>query len=196
VKGVPFDRNEANRQLDQAGWRRQGDGARTKDGQPLRVKIIFQRLDLTTPEFVQAQLKAVGFDAQIAQLDEGAYRAALESGDYDIDISAPNQNDGNPAFLTALRWYSQASGGANNKIIMPGPETKFDGMITAILSEPDPTELKRKSAEAMRELIDVEIGGVTLGGLYRVYAMKTKVNGFEPHPSSTNQRWRTVFMRN
>ncbi len=196
VKGVPFDRNEANRLLDQAGWRRQGDGVRTKDGQPLRVKIVFGRLDLTTPEFVQAQLRAVGFDAQIAQLDEGAYRAAIESGDFDLDISAPNQNDGNPAFLTALRWYSQAGGGANNQVIMIGPNTKFDNMITSILSEPDPTELKRKSAEAMAELIDNEIGGVTLGGLYRVYAMKNKVNGFEPHPSSTNQRWRTVFMRN
>lgn len=196
VKGVPFDRNEANRLLDQAGWRRTGDGVRTKDGQPLRLKIVFQRLDLTTPEFVQAQLRAVGFDAQIAQLDEGAYRAAIEAGDFDIDISAPNQNDGNPAFLTSLRWYSQAGGGANNQVLMIGPNTRFDNMITDILAEPDPTELKRKSAEAMRELIDNEIGGVNLGGLYRVYAMKNKVNGFEPHPSSTNQRWRTVFMRN
>ena len=196
VKGVPFDRNEANRLLDQAGWRRQGDGVRTKDGQPLRLKIVFQRLDLVTPEFVQAQLRAVGFDAQIAQLDAGAYRAALDSGDFDIDISAPNQNDGNPAFLIALRWYSQEGGGANNKVISPGADTKFNSMIDAILTETDPTELKRKSAEAMHELIDNEIGGVTLGGLYRVYAMKNKVNGFEPHPSSTNQRWRTVFMTN
>lgn len=196
VKGVPFDRNEANKLLDQAGWRRQGDGVRTKDGQPLRIKIVFGRIDLTTPEFVQAQLRAVGFDAEIAQLDEGAYRAALQSGDFDIDISVPNQNDGNPAFLIALRWYSEAGGGANNAIIAPGKGTKFDSMIDAILVEPDPTELKRKSAEAMHELVDNEIGGVTLAGGYRVYAMKDKVHGFEPHPSSTNQRWRTVFLRN
>ena len=69
-------------------------------------------------------------------------------------------------------------------------------MIDGILTETDPTELRRKSAEAMHELIDNEIGGVTLAGGYRVYAMKNKVHGFEPHPSSTNQRWRTVFMRN
>ena len=196
VKGVPFDRNEANRLLDQAGWRRTGDGVRTKDGQPLRLKIIYNRLDQVHAEFVQAQLRAVGFEAQIAQLDEGAYRTAQTSGDFDLDISQPNQNDGNPAFLIALRWYSQSSGGANNPIISPGPDTKFDAMITDILTEPDATQLKRKSAEAMRELIDNEIGGVTLAGGYRVYAMKNKVHGFEAHPSSTNQRWRTVFMRN
>ena len=196
VKGVPFDRNEANRLLDQAGWRRTGDGIRSKDGQPLRLKIVFGRLDLVHPEFVQAQLRAVGIDGQIAQLDEGAYRTAINSGDFDLDLSQPNQNDGNPAFLIALRWYSQAGGGANNQVIMPGPGTTFDRMIDAILTETDPTELKRKSAEAMRELVDNEIGGVTLAGGYRVYAMKNKVHGFQPHPSSTNQRWRTVFMRN
>ena len=196
VKGVPFDRNEANRLLDQAGWRRTGDGIRTKDGQPLRLKIVYARLDLVHAEFVQAQLRAVGFDAQVAQLDEGAYRTAINTGDFDLDISQPNQNDGNPAFLIALRWYSQEGGGANNAIISPGPDTKFNSMIDAILVETDPTELKRKSAEAMHELIDNEVGGVTLAGGYRVYAMKNKVHGFEPHPSSTNQRWRTVFMQN
>lgn len=194
VKGVPFNRTEAARLLDQAGWTRQGDGVRTKGGQPLRVKIIFDRVELVTPEFVQAQLRAVGFDAQIAQLDAGAYRDATNTGDYDIDISLPNQNDGNPAFLLALRWYSKATG-ANAKIISPGAGTKFDSMIDAILVEPDPVELKRKTADAMRELVDVEVGGVVLAGGYRVYALKNKVMGFEAHPSSTNQRWRTVFLR-
>ena len=69
-------------------------------------------------------------------------------------------------------------------------------MIDDILVESDPVELKRKTADAMRELVDVEIGGVTLAGGYRVYALKDKVMGFEPHPSSTNQRWRTVYVRN
>lgn len=195
VKGIPFNRAEAARLLDQAGWTRQGDAVRTKGGQPLRVKIIYDRVELTVPEFVQAQLRAVGFDAQIAQLDAGAYRDASNTGDYDIDISVPNQNDGNPAFLLALRWYSKATG-ANAKIISPGPNTKFESMIDSILVEPDPVELKRKTAEAMHELVDVEIGGVTLAGGYRVYALKDKVMGFQPHPSSTNQRWRTVYVRN
>lgn len=193
VKGVPFDTDEAARLLDEAGWTRQGGGVRTKDGQPLTVKIVYDRVELTTAEFVQAQLRAVGFDAQVAQLDAGAYRTALDTGDYDIDISVPNQNDGNPAFLLALRWYSKATG-ANAKIISPGADTAYEKMIDEILVEEDPTELRRKSAEAMHELVDNEVGGVTLAGGYRVYAMKDKVYGFEPHPSSTNQRWRTVYI--
>jgi peptide/nickel transport system substrate-binding protein len=194
VEGVPFDPAEAERLLDEAGWIREGDGVRTKDGEPLTLKIIFQRIELTTAEFVQAQLQEVGFDAQIAQLDSGAYREALNSGDYDLDISQPNQNDGNPAFLMALRWYSEAPV-ENAKIISPGPDTEFDAMIDAILTEEDPTELQRLSAEAMHELVDVEVGGVTLAGGYQVYAMDEGVQGFEAHPSGTNQRWSTVFLQ-
>lgn len=195
VEGVPFDPEEAGRLLDEAGWTREGDGVRTNsDGEPLTVTIIYSRVELTTAEFVQSQLAEVGFDAQVEQLDAGAYRDALDSGAYDLDISLPNQNDGNPAFLLALRWYSKATG-ANAQIISPGPDTEYEAMIDAILEEEDPTELRRRAAEAMHELVDVEVGGVTLAGGYRVYAMKDSVQGFEPHPSSTNQRWSTVFIQ-
>lgn len=193
VEGVPYDPVEAGRLLDEAGWTGEGDDIRMKDGEPLTVTIIFSRVELTTAEFVQASLRAVGFDAKIEQLDSGAYREALDTGGYDIDISLPNQNDANPAFLMALRWYSQATG-LNAQIVSPGPGTTYEGLIDQILAEPDPDELRRLAGEAMHELIDVEVGGVTLAGGYRVYAMKDKVQGFEPHPSSTNQRWSTVFI--
>jgi peptide/nickel transport system substrate-binding protein len=125
VEGVDYDTAEAERLLDEAGWTRDGDGIRTKNGRPLEPTIVFGRVDLTTVEFVQAQLREVGIDGKIAQLDPGAYTDALDNGDYDLDISIPNQNDANPAFLLSLRWYSKASG-ANAQIISPGPDTTYD----------------------------------------------------------------------
>ena len=125
VEGVDYDTAEAERVLDEAGWTRDGDGIRTKNGRPLEPTIVFGRVDLTTVEFVQAQLREVGIDGKIAQLDPGAYTDALDNGDYDLDISIPNQNDANPAFLLSLRWYSKASG-ANAQIISPGPDTTYD----------------------------------------------------------------------
>lgn len=194
VQGVPYDPEEAGSLLDEAGWTLDGDsGVRTKDGQPLTVKIIYSRVELTTAEFVQAQLRETGFDAQVAQLDAGAYRDTLNAGDYDIDISLPNQNDGNPAFLMALRWYSKSTV-PNAAIISPGPDTEFEAMIDEILQEPDIEEVRRMAGEAMHELVDEEVGGVNLAGGYRVYAMRDEVQGFEPHPSSTNQRWSTVYL--
>lgn len=192
VQGVPFDRAEAERLLDQAGWTRQGDGIRTKDGAPLALKIIFDRTDLATVEFVQAQLRAVGIDGQIAQLDPGANREAQQSGDYDISVTVPNQNNANPAFLLALQFYSKARG-PGAKVFGPGPGTAFDALIDRTQEEADPTELRRLSADAMHEIVDVEVAAVNLAGGYRIFAMKDTVQGVEMHPSNTNQRWSTVF---
>jgi len=192
VEGVPFDQAEAGRLLDEAGWTRQGDGIRMKDGRPLTLAIVFQRVDLSKIEFVQAQLRAVGIDAQIKQLDAGAYRTALDTGDYDLDASTPSQNDANPAFLLALRWYSEATG-KNAKIISPGPGTRYDELIAQTLSAKDDETLRRTAAEAMHELVDVEVGGIPLAGNFRTFAMSDKVQGVEIHPSGTNQRWATVF---
>lgn len=192
VKGVPYDAAEAERLLDEAGWTRQGDGIRTKDGKPLEVSIIFGRTDLTSVEFVQAQLRAVGIDGKIKQLDPGAYRAALDTGNYDLDISVPNQNDANPAFLLALRWYSEGPG-KNAKIISPGPDSTYDELIEKTLSATDDEALRRAAAEAMHELVDVEVAGIPLAGGYRIFAMNDKVRGLKIHPSGTNQRWATVF---
>lgn len=192
TKGVDFDPAEAGRLLDQAGWTRQGEDFRTRDGQPLQLSIIFARVDLTVAEFVQSQLRAVGIDARIKQLDAGAYRDATQSGDYDLDISQPSQNDANPAFLLALRWYSQAPG-ANAQIISPGPGTTYEGLIEQTLRATDQRELQRLAGEAMHELVDVEVGGIPLSGNYRTFVMKDTVQGLELHPSGTNQRWATVF---
>lgn len=196
VEGVPHDPEEAASVLEEAGWTEGGDGVRTKDGQRLHVTIIFDpvRITLPTAEYVQSQLAAVGFEAEVLQLESAAYRERLnDTGDYDLDISAPNQNNANPAFLLGLRWYSK-SRIPNAAVISPGPDTEFDALIDQIQQTSDPDELRRLAAEAMHQLVDVEVGAIPLAGTYRIWAMREEVQGFEPHPSGINQRWDTVFL--
>ena len=195
VEGIDYDPEEAARLLDEAGWTTGPDGMRTKDRQPLELVIVFDpsRIDLTTAEFVQAQLREVGIAGRIERLDAGAYREAINSGNYDLDLSTPNQNDANPAFLLSLRWYSKATG-ENVPFISPGPDTEFERLIDQTQQATDPAQLQRLAAEAMHQLVDVEVGGIVLAGTYQIYAMKDTVQGFEPHPSGTNQRWSTVFL--
>ncbi len=200
VEGVPFDRAESARLLDEAGWTTGPDGVRQKDGRPLELSIVFPSssgggtgIDLTEVEFVQAQLAEVGIRGKIEQLDAGAYRERLDTGNYDLDFSGPNQNDANPAFLLSLRWYSKATG-KNAPFISPGPDTEFERLVDQTLQATDEEELQRLAAEAMHELVDNEVGGIPLAGVYRTYAMKDTVQGLEAHPSSTNQRWSSVFI--
>lgn len=192
VQGIDFDPAEAERLLDQAGWTRAGDGIRTKDGQPLRLTIVFNRIDLASVEFVQAQLRTVGIEGVIEQLDAGAYTAALDAGAYDLNVTVPNQNNANPAFIMTLQFYSKARG-TGAPVIGPGAGTAFDALIDQTQAESDPIELQRLSAEAMHQLVDVEVAAVNLAGGYRVIAMREGVDGLQMHPSNTNQRWSTVF---
>jgi peptide/nickel transport system substrate-binding protein len=199
TKGVPFDPAEANKLLDQAGWAKSPDGTRSKDGKPLQLTLVSSPgsggtgIDLSTLEWFQAQLKDVGIVGKIDQVDEGGYRDRLKTGNYDLDFSGPNQNDANPAFLLSLRWYSKATGD-NVKIIAPGPTTEFEALIDKSQEATEFPELQRLAGEAMRELVDDEIGAIPLAGVYRIYAMKKTVQGMKAHPSSTNQRWSSVFL--
>ncbi len=193
VRGVPYDPDEAARLLDEAGWKVGPDGRRFKDGRPLELSMVFARVDLTTMEYVQAALAEVGIKGNIEQLDAGAYRDRLDTGNYDLDFSGSNQNDAKPAFLLSLRWWSKADG-ENAQFIAPGPDTEFERIIDQTQRATDNEELQRLAAEAMHELVDNEVAGIPLAGAYRIYAMKDDVEGFEAHPSSTNQRWSTVFI--
>lgn len=193
VEGIDHDPEGAAQLLDEAGWMLGPDGIRTKDGRRLELDIVYARVDMTTVEFVQAQLMEVGIAGNILQLDPGAYSERLSNGDYDLDISLPSQNDANPAFLMSLRWYSKSSV-ENAQFISPGPDTRFEELIDETQRATDPDELQRLAAEAMHELVDVEVAGIPLAGTYNIFAMKEQVQGLEPHPSGTNQRWATVYI--
>ena len=95
VHGVPHDSSAAVRAL---GPRRR---TMTLIANPSAV-------DRGTMEFVQAQLASVGIDAHVESLDAAAYEQRLNSGAFDLDLETPSQNDANPAFLLALRWYSRS----------------------------------------------------------------------------------------
>jgi peptide/nickel transport system substrate-binding protein len=69
-----YDPQKAEELLDQAGWKRNGDGVREKDGQPLDIKLIYGANSIITNEGatvlqdLQAQWKEVGFDVTLKPL--------------------------------------------------------------------------------------------------------------------------------
>lgn len=195
VEGVPYDPEQAEQLLEEAGWEMGDDGVRERDGERLVLDIVYgpDRIDQPTVEFVQSQLAEVGIEGNIRQLETAAYRDAIDSGDYHIDLSSPNQNNANPAFLLNLRWYSQ-SYVDTAEFNAPGPDTEYDRLIEEIHQVTDRDELKRLSAEAMHELVDNEVATVPLAGTYRIYGMKAGMQGFKPHPSGTNQTWESVYL--
>ncbi|RPE46140.1 peptide/nickel transport system substrate-binding protein [Streptomyces sp. Ag109_O5-1] len=81
------DTAKAKSLLDQAGWQAGGDGIRTKDGKRLSLTITWFPNSATNQpalELVQQQLKAVGIDVVLKQLQVTQFATTLQSGDFDV----------------------------------------------------------------------------------------------------------------
>ena len=188
VKGFAFDPGKAQALLDEGGWKPGAGGVREKDGRKLQLTLIgWPQLDRATKQFVQAQLRDVGFDVALVDTpDNPSYGAPRDEGRHDINVEIPNQNDANPAFLPVLRFYSKAAS-KNAKYYAPGG--RFDQLAEESLKTADRAEVQRLSAEMMKILIDEDADVIPLAGVYRIYGLRDRVDGFVPHPSQTNQLW-------
>lgn len=193
VNGVSYDPEGARRLLDAAGWRLSAGRVRKKGAERLELVMIMQpgNVDRAVGEYIQAQLAAVGAELRIDQLDPGAFSTRVNSGTFDLDIEVPSQNDANPAFLLALRWYSRST--IASARFMPAG-ARFDSLVTAALTSERRDDAQRHAAEAMQVLVNDEVAAIPLAGIYRIYAMSDKVMGFDPHPSRNNQWWNTVWL--
>ena len=83
----PYDQNRARVLLEEAGWRLGADGVREKGGQKLRAGIfILTDIPAFRPmaEFIQANMKEVGFDAFINAQSRSPWFAALGNGEHHL----------------------------------------------------------------------------------------------------------------
>ncbi|MDQ6737584.1 MAG: ABC transporter substrate-binding protein [Gemmatimonadota bacterium] len=167
--------------------------ARAIHGRKRSLTLIAQpgSIDRATIEYIQAQLAHVGIDVHAEQLDGAAFESRLNSGTFDIDLEMPNQNDANPAFLLALRWYSKSP---TRSAAFTHASPRFDALVEKALAATTDDGARHAAAEAMHQLVDVEVDAVPLAGISRVYAMTDRVRGFVPHPSRLHQEWTSVWL--
>lgn len=194
VKGYPYDPNRAGQLLDEAGWTLGSDGIRTKDGRSLKLTLVVTRPELQRPmpELVKAQLKKVGIDLQIdVPGDSNVYFDRLEAGKGDMFAEVGNQNDANPIFLGAI-FTGVQPGGFSSYGEAFGPEGRYDKIFQKAFRTPDTEKVRRMAAEAMHIAVDQYVAGIPIAGIYRIWGLSDRVQGFQPHPSAVNQSWRMV----
>ncbi|MGH7562830.1 MAG: ABC transporter substrate-binding protein, partial [Gemmatimonadota bacterium] len=74
-EALPYDREQANELLDQAGWRDlDGDGVRERGGREFRFSLIVTPNWHAAAVYVQAQLRQVGIRMDITTLEPGVAR--------------------------------------------------------------------------------------------------------------------------
>jgi ABC-type transport system substrate-binding protein len=193
LRGIPFDTIASNRLLEESGWKRGRDGIRIDSrGRPLRLEMLASvEVETGAIELLQAQMRRVGIDAQFTRTpDPGALSARLAAGDFDLNLAISNQNDADPMFLPALLFYSRSKR-PFARWYSAGP--KFDSIVAAGLATYDPKEMQRLATEAMRVAVEEEAVCIPVAALFRIYALRSEVAGFVPHPSQTNQSWTTLW---
>ena len=193
VHGIAFDTLAAARLLDEAGWRLGPDGIRhASDGRPLQLEMVASvEVETGAIELLQGQMHRVGIDARFTRVpDPGALSARLTAGAFDLNLAVSNQNDADPLFLPALLFYSK-SRRPFARWYAAGPS--FDTIVEAGLATSDPKEMQRLAAEAIRVAVDEEAVCIPVAALFRIYALRAGVGGFNPHPSQTNQSWTTLY---
>jgi peptide/nickel transport system substrate-binding protein len=199
IKGFSFDPDRSKQVLDQAGWKAGDGGIRTKGGRRLELTMVvgFPNADIhgSMPEAVKAMLADVGIDLKVVTApDENAYSDRLAKGQGELFAEVGNQNDANPCFLPDLLFYFQGAGhGDYGYRFGPGPafDRTIDTKCRQGISDQDARE---GAAGAMQILIDQTRTVIPVAGIFRLYGLSDKVQGFEANPSQTNQSWAGVWL--
>ena len=192
IHGLAFDTAAADKLLNDAGWRPGPDGIRQNSAaRPLRLEMLASiEVENGAIELLQAQMRQVGIDSRFTRLpDPGALNARLTAGAFDLNLAISNQNDADPLFLPALLFYSK-SHRPFSRWYAAGP--KFDSIVDAGLATSEPNEMRQIAAEAIRVSVDEEAVCIPVAALFRIYALRADLGGFNPHPSQTNQSWTTL----
>ena len=175
VRTYPFDRREAERLLDEAGYRRAGGrGARTNpDGSPLRYTLhIPDVVPIALAELTAESLKAVGLDIDLQRIDLVRLFGTKLQGSYDLLLTSyPGPAGiapiGDPDAMRAVyhsQWpnpFLKATGYANSAV---------DRLLDAQLEAFDTAERKRLVGQAQKLVAeDLPVAMLYYTKLYFVY---------------------------
>lgn len=114
VQNQLTDLKEAQKLLDESGWKKEANGLRSKNGETLSAVFLTypQQPDLVKmATALQANLREIGFEIKIRQVED--IRAAMKNDDWNFGIISPGilSNGGAPDSL--LREYLTAKGASN-----------------------------------------------------------------------------------
>jgi peptide/nickel transport system substrate-binding protein len=145
-KVIPFDPEQARKDLDAAGWTVGPDGVRVKDGQPLRFTYVNTGDDAVGKAVAggtAAMLKNVGVQMDIRQVPSADFSKIVIGKQFDMFYSGISQSD---PFGIAYICQVYCS---NTGLIKSGVnDPKNDELIRSVNTLPTPDEQYAKAADA------------------------------------------------
>jgi peptide/nickel transport system substrate-binding protein len=157
------DLDAANKQLDDAGWTRQGEGTRTKDGKPLSIRFVIPSGVATSAQesqLVQGMLKKIGVDVQIQTVPtDDFFETYVNTGDFDLTVFSWI---GTPFPISSSQSiYEQPKGDEIQQNYARIGSKEIDDLFAQVTHELDPNKAT-ETANKIDSLIWDEVHSITL----------------------------------
>ncbi|MCC7165565.1 MAG: ABC transporter substrate-binding protein [Anaerolineae bacterium] len=197
IQGFTYDPQKAEELLDAAGWTKNAQGIREKNGTALQLTLVsgFPPANLIKPlpEVIKAQLEKVGIGVELVEFNDiGAYYDFIDPGKLHMVIESGTYNISDPSFLAyALFCGCNTEGEAVlYKRFWIGPE--YEEQVQAMLTEVDAQKVTDAAVAASKIWIDDFTAVAPIAYLPNLMAAKNYVQGLTVHPSVINQDWTTI----
>ncbi|KMM85529.1 nickel ABC transporter substrate-binding protein [Pseudomonas taetrolens] len=151
LKALPFDPEHARQTLDAAGWKTpSGNGIRHKDGQPLRIELVFlgtSALQKNLAEILQGELAKVGIDVRLRAEEDGGLVQRQREGRFGMIFADTWGAPYDPhSFVSSMRYAGHADYMAQRGLPM---KEAIDRKIADVLAQTDESQ----RAEGYREIL-------------------------------------------
>lgn len=183
IRAVPYDLDQANAMLDEAGYKRGAGGIRQANGHPMKYELLRAQAEAgRLAEIVVEGWKEVGVDVEIRAMDPNALLAAIMAPDkqyLDYDIAQWSWAvPPDPDYLLSA-FTTGAYGGLSDSAFS---DPEYDRLYQEQRAEVD--EAKRKAlVDRMQQILFEQLPYLSL--LYRngLGAAKASWDGLEAGPS-------------
>ncbi|KTT38825.1 ABC transporter substrate-binding protein [Pseudomonas oryzihabitans] len=190
---LAYDPAAARTLLAGQGWVPQADGILQKDGKPLKLKLLTYSDRPELPLIataLQAQLKEVGIDVEVAVQNSSAIPAAHNDGSLQLALYGRNFALAPDPLVTLLTDFG-SGGGEWGPLGWKNPA--FDQALSALLSTDDPVEQQRQRHVAMAQ-VQNDLPVIPVAWYRQTIAVSNAVDGaaidpFERTFGLSKMRW-------
>jgi peptide/nickel transport system substrate-binding protein len=178
TRQLPYDTVQANRILNQRGWRdHDGDGIRDKNGQPLAFHILVPTTSQLRKQYarlLQEEFRAIGVHVEIDELEGSVVSQRTATGNFDTALLS-RSNDPSPGSGITQGWTRAGFGGSNfGRYYNPEFERLVDRAISATTRDQ-----ARKWWRSALETINADAPGIFLYSLENVAAVHKRVENVQ-----------------
>ena len=185
----PYDPAKARETLDAAGWTEGDGGIRVRDGKPLELSLIYAVGTWTWTELFQAQMKDIGVDVKILQVEPLASGEASAKGEANI---SPNVFSGSDPSILGLVFHSRMIGMFNWTFYK---DPTLDGLLDGAISEMDREKRKQMYGDIQKLIMDQALI-IPLAETTLVFVLRPEVEGLKVDPRGLPMYLQDVSLEN